>query len=331
MARYERTHDVLRLVLELQASATGLCLEDIQALFDVDRRTATRMRDAAVRLFPDASFRLGDDRRRYWRIPRGRAAGLAGWTAAELAALEAAAARARRDGRSDHADALAGLSARLRALPGAVDAARLETDLAALTEGEGLATRAGPRPKLDAAVVGSLRHAILACRKVRLHYTRRDGEAVAHKVYPYGFLYGSRHYLVAYSRPAGAHLLYRLPNVSRVELLPEFFERDAAFSLDSFARRSFGVFQEEAIDVVWRFAPEVAADARQFCFHPDQSVEDEPDGSLLVKFRAGGRLEMAWHLFTWGPHVEIVEPVALRRLLVEELAKALKVHARGEV
>jgi predicted DNA-binding transcriptional regulator YafY len=179
--------------------------------------------------------------------------------------------------------------------------------------------------------VADLRQAILACRKVRLHYTRRDGERVAHKVYPYGFLYGSRHYLVAYSRPAGAHLLYRLPNIARAELLPEYFERDPAFSLDAFARRSFGVFQEEPIDVVWRFDPEVAADAREFCFHPDQTLEEEPDGSILVRFRAGGRLEMAWHLFTWGPHVEVVAPVRLRRLLVEELEKALKVHARGEV
>jgi predicted DNA-binding transcriptional regulator YafY len=331
LARYERTHDVLRLVLELQASATGLCLEDIQALFEVDRRTATRMRDAAVRLFPDATFRQGDDRRRYWYIPRGRAAGLAAWNPEELAALDAAARRARRDGRADQSDALATLSAKLRALPDASTAARLEPDLEALTEGEGLATRAGPRPKIDSAVVADLRHAILARRKVRLHYTRRDGEAVAHKVYPYGFLYGSRHYLVAYSRPAGTHLLYRLPNIARVEVLPEYFERDRAFSLDAFARRSFGVFQEDPIDVVWRFAPEAAADAREFCFHPDQTLEEEPDGSLLVKFRAGGRLEMAWHLFTWGPHVEVVAPVRLRRLLVEELTKALKVHARGEV
>lgn len=318
-------------MLELQASTTGLCLEDIQALFGVDRRTATRMRDAATALFPDASFRLGDDRRRYWRIPRGRANGLVCWQAAELAALEAAARRARRDGRRDHAEALDSLAAKVRGLLDAPAAARLETDLAALTEGEGLATRAGPRPRIDVGVVGDLRHAILACRKVRLHYTRRDGEAVRHKVYPYGFLYGSRHYLVAYSRPAAAHLLYRLPNIGRVEVLAEYFERDPSFELDAFARRSFGVFQEEPIDVVWRFAPEAAADARQFCFHPDQRVEEEADGSLLVSFRAGGRLEMAWHLFTWGPHVEIVSPLALRRLVVAELERALKVHARGEV
>lgn len=33
-----------------------------------------------------------------------------------------------------------------------------------------------------------------------------------------------------------------------------------------------------------------------------------PDDSLLVRFRAGGALEMSWHLYTWGDAVEVIEP-----------------------
>jgi len=123
-------------------------------------------------------------------------------------------------------------------------------------------TRAGPRPKLDPAVLRDLRTAILGCRKVRIHYTRRDGKAVRHEPYPYGFLYGSRHPLVAWSRPAGSHLLYRLPNVQCVEVLDESFERDPGFEIERFAKSAFGVFQEDPVEVAWRFAPEVADDAR---------------------------------------------------------------------
>jgi hypothetical protein len=36
---------------------------------------------------------------------------------------------------------------------------------------------------------------------------------------------------------------------------------------------------------------------------------------MLVSFRAGGLLEMAWHLMAWGRHVEVIEPAALRDLL----------------
>ncbi len=60
--------------------------------------------------------------------------------------------------------------------------------------------------------------------------------------------------------------------------------------------------------MVWRFKPEVADEARKWIFHPDQVIEDQPDGSLIVRFRAGGALEMDWHLYTWGDTVEVILP-----------------------
>ena len=61
-------------------------------------------------------------------------------------------------------------------------------------------------------------------------------------------------------------------------------------------------------------------------FHPTQRLEPGRDGSIVVRFRAGGLREMAWHLFTWGPSVEVLEPPALRRELVALLVEALGRH-----
>ena len=54
------------------------------------------------------------------------------------------------------------------------------------------------------------------------------------------------------------------------------------------------------------------------------------DGTVIVRFRASGMKELAWHLFTWGDAVEIVSPPRLKTLLVEQLEAALKAHARAE-
>jgi predicted DNA-binding transcriptional regulator YafY len=35
-------------------------------------------------------------------------------------------------------------------------------------------------------------------------------------------------------------------------------------------------------------------------------MKRQPDGSLDVTFRGGGRLEMAWHLCCWGDKVEVI-------------------------
>ena len=50
-------------------------------------------------------------------------------------------------------------------------------------------------------------------------------------------------------------------------------------------------------------------------FHPDQVTEDQPDGSLIVRFHASGWMEMCWHLYQWGDAVEVLEPEALREMV----------------
>ena len=95
------------------------------------------------------------------------------------------------------------------------------------------------------------------------------------------------------------------------------FVRPANFDLQTFANRAFGVYQNDAEygAVAWRFLPEAAEQARLYQFHPDQVLEEEPDGSLVVRFRASGQLEMCWHLYAWGDKVEVLEPESLKRLV----------------
>ena len=68
-------------------------------------------------------------------------------------------------------------------------------------------------------------------------------------------------------------------------------------------------------EVVWKFKPDVAAHARAFLFHPTQVLEDQPDGSLIVRFSASGHLEMCWHLYMWGDQVEVLAPEVLRKMV----------------
>lgn len=59
---------------------------------------------------------------------------------------------------------------------------------------------------------------------------------------------------------------FALSNIERVELLETSFIRRRDFSLQEYAERSFGVFQEEPFDVVWKFSQEVAEPPRNTCF-----------------------------------------------------------------
>jgi predicted DNA-binding transcriptional regulator YafY len=327
MVRYERVEEILQLVLELQASSVGLCLDEISTRFRVSRRTAERMLAGARRLFPEIDGRTLDDGRKHWRLDSPRARGFARLDAAELAALETAIELVERHGRPDQVQALRALAPKVRLLLESSRRPGIETDAEALLEGEGLAMRPGPRPRIKPDIVEALREGILSCRRVQIEYRSRiRARESTRTVHPYGFLLGGRHYLIAHDEESDELRVFSLADVVSAELGDGYFDRPQDFDLQRWAARSFGVFQEEPRDVVWRFAPEVARDAREYRFHPTQRIEEQDDGSLIVRFRAGGLWEMAWHLFEWRDDVEVLEPQELRQTLVEMLEAALGAH-----
>jgi predicted DNA-binding transcriptional regulator YafY len=178
----------------------------------------------------------------------------------------------------------------------------------------------------DPSVLSSLREALLAGRVVRFNYGGDDGEPPRwRKVVPYGLLFGPRYYLVASVKSRPGPVLFRLDMIHGVKVTDETGSPPEMFNLKAYAELSFGVFHEEPEDVVLRFAPSAARDARTYLFHPTQTFTGEADGSLTVSFHAGGLLQIAHHLMTWGPAVTIVAPPELQDLMREQV-EALHAH-----
>ncbi|MDA8232383.1 MAG: WYL domain-containing protein [Magnetospirillum sp.] len=312
--RYEKSQALLRLAIEMQATAEGVTLQDIMAAHGVSRRTAERMRDAVCQVFPQVEeFDAGDGFKR-WRVSSRRPITAIPVTTDELTALHSAAETLRRAARDDQADMLGSVSAKLRSLLKTNELLAMEPDYEAMAQAEGLVFTPGPRPRIDPVVLAELREAIKGPNEVDLLYRARfSGEEGRHKVQPYGFLYGSRHYLVARlpGLESGGFRLFSLSNIGEVNRLESSFTRQADFSLEQYAANSFGVYQETPFKVVWRISPDVADDARTFLFHPTQEFEEQADGSLILRFEAGGLVEMAWHLFTWEGEIQALEPPEL--------------------
>ncbi|MDO9630702.1 MAG: WYL domain-containing protein [Humidesulfovibrio sp.] len=122
---------------------------------------------------------------------------------------------------------------------------------------------------------------------------------------PIAMLFGQgRQYLLAWSEYQDDLRLFALAGFERISLEPDVYERPNGFDLQDWLSQSFGIWREEPQDVVWRFLPEVADEAAGYVFHPKQQTERLADGSLMVRFRAGGRQEMEWYLVRWGDQVE---------------------------
>lgn len=309
--RYSRQEDLLRLAVLLQGSAEGLSIADIERTFGVARRTAERMRDAVLRAYPQLEERLGPHGQRYWRFPPGALGRMVEPTLEELAAGHRAVGIARREGDLARAETLERLLAKVQAMFREDRRRRVAADLEAQLLADGVAFRPGPRERIDPAILSTLREAILAGVMISAdHRARRSGKLSRNtRLGPIAMLFGEgRQYLLAWSEYQDDLRLFALAGFTRISLEDEVYERPEGFDLQDWLAGSFGIWREPPEDVEWRFLPEVADEAATYVFHPRQQAERLADGSLVVRFRAGGRQEMAWYLVRWGDKVQVMKP-----------------------
>lgn len=326
--RWEKPEALLMLARRLAGSAEGMTLDDIAEAGGCNRRTAERMRDAIARLFPQLT-EFTDGRVKRFRIPGGLDSFMQSPGAEELAALSAAADTLKIQGADARAAALRSLEDKVRSAMRAADRRRLSPDVEALVRAQTAVMQPGPRPAENAELIEKLTHALMAMRAVRFIYRGGSRSGEVREVAPWGIIFGRVNYLVGADIGETTPKTRRLDRIAALEVLDVNAGPPEDFDLQAFADRSFGVYQDEVQDVVLSISPEGAEDALGWRFHPTQEVEKQPDGSVLVRFRASGMLELSWHLFTWGDKVTVLEPPVLKERLVSELETALKHHREG--
>ncbi len=326
--RMAKTRRVLRLVHLLSDTGDGLTLDEMAAELEVNRRTAERLRDVI-----DEAFGLEtsqDDRRKRFRIPEGLRRAYTRPNGEEVAALQTEVAALRARGEA-HADQLESLLGKVKGALDDREKRRIDPDLDALVRLQRGRVTAGPLVPHEPEVLAAIQGAILAGSCLEFDY-RADAAAEPRwrRVVPYGLVHGSIAYLIGKMPGRDEQpVFYRLDRMSDVRASNQLGCAPEDWDLDGWLAQSFGIWREDAHDIVLRVAPSSAKRAREWRFHPEQSVEEGEDGELVIRFRSGGLREIAEHLFTWGGEVAIVAPEELRVVMRERLAAAQK--ALGDV
>ena len=323
--RHDKATRLLDLARMLAGSSEGLTLDEMAREMAVGRRTAERMRDAVWAAFPQMEA-IDDPPTKRFRIPSGLDSLFQTPTAEELAALRTAADSYAASGAEGRSSALYALERKLlSALRGAARR-KVAPDVEALVQAETIAVHPGPRPFESEQVLTAIRTAVKSLQALSFRYEGGSAPGRTRKVTPLGILFGHANYLVAMEGRDPKPRTFRLDRMQAVTALDEPAPPPEDFSLQAFADESFGIYHGEIEDVALRIGPSRADDALRWRFHPSQVVTQEPDGSVLVTFRASGMRELAWHLFTWSDAVEILSPPDLREMMVDELRKALRAH-----
>lgn len=276
------------------------------------------MTKALEETFPNCITRADEDRRKFWKLNQqdARLMLAQGVRESELSALELSIRRAERDGAPNEVKALSTLRDRLLAAMPSSHARRVEADAEAMLEAYGFASRPGPKVRGSEELLGRIAQALKGPHVLTISYAGRDKRR--RRLEPHGLLLGTRRYLVAREAGGDGRMQhFRLDRIASAELEADSFQRDPGFDLRAHTARAFGSYHDdrEYGEVVWRFSPAAAPVARDFTFHPDQVMTEDPDGSLTVRFHASGHLEMAWHLYLWGDRVTVLQPPELAALV----------------
>ncbi len=326
--RHEKAGRLLELARMLASTAEGMTLDEIAQRLGVGRRTAERMRDAVRDVFPQLE-EIDDPPTRRFRIPAGLDGLFQAPTAEELAALAAAAEVFAQQGATARAGALRSLEQKVLSATRAAARRKLAPDLEALLQAETIAVQAGPRPFEDEAVLARVREALLSMQSLRFRYDGGSQPGRVREVTPYGLLFGRSNYLVADEGQGPRN--WRLDRIAQIEVIARAAAKPDGFSLQNYADQSFGIFHDDTEDVVLRVTPAGAEDALRWRFHANQQIEPQADGSVVVRFRASGMRELAWHLFTWGDKVQVLAPPVLHETLIRELDVARNAHTSVSV
>lgn len=316
-ARYPKLGKILNLIIKMQSRYSGITLNDIQEELEVSRRSAERLRDVLIWEIPQIEELPTTGREKHWGFSRSsHLREIISFSKDEIAELEGIKNNLQLDSTKD---VLNGIVDKLKALS-RKNATEIEDAIEILLKTEGSAVTQKPSYKIDIQILDTIRQAIKENLRIKCKYDDRD------KILsPFGIVYGANIYLIGVEGDKPDPYVYRLHKVTDIELTEEKFDK-GDFDIKEYANRSFGVYQNEIIKVELRFSKEVAEDVLNYNFHPTQKVKQNDDGTVTVKFKASGELEILWHIFRWGDKVQIISPKSLKKEYVEYLENVLEVQ-----
>ena len=116
---------------------------------------------------------------------------------------------------------------------------------------------------------------------------------------------------------------FNLARMKRLETKAQTFVPQPSFNVETFLRESFRHELGPVLhSIAVRFDASQAPYIREKRWHPTQTIEEEANGSLVLRFQARGLGEIARWVLSYGAHAEVLEPPALRQA-VFEAAQAL--------
>ncbi len=171
-----------------------------------------------------------------------------------------------------------------------------------------------------------LRRAAREHRQVRMAYLgRSQSEPVLRDLDPYALVHRwGWWYVVGYCHMRRAARTFRVDRIRELAVLPEKFEPPTDFNLQAYLENETQI--QPSVTARLRFAPEAAQAVRESRAYWE-TVEEQPDGSLVVAYAAPALEWAASTALAYGPVVEVLEPPELCQMVAQWAARVIEMYA----
>jgi predicted DNA-binding transcriptional regulator YafY len=136
-------------------------------------------------------------------------------------------------------------------------------------------------------------------------------------------------YLVGFDETRGAVRTFKVERIVDVSITPDRFDPPEASVEGMFDRAWDIIGDQDPVEVVIRFAPNVAVRVQEARWHPSQQVSVEADGSLVWRATVAGTIEVRLWALQWGDDAEVLAPASLRDDVAETHRRALARYEAG--
>jgi proteasome accessory factor B len=123
-------------------------------------------------------------------------------------------------------------------------------------------------------------------------------------------------YLVAHDYLKNNLRVFAVERIQSVSLTNRRFEIPRDFNFEEFKKTAFNLIWGEPQEVKIRFSASQAPYIKERTWHASQKIDDEPDGSIILRLQVAERWEVKHWLIGFG--ADALEPAGLRAEIAEE-------------
>jgi predicted DNA-binding transcriptional regulator YafY len=170
---------------------------------------------------------------------------------------------------------------------------------------------------------------ILNKKSLKVAYESLETGRTTRQIDPYSLIFRKHAwYLIGFCHLREQIRIFRLTRVKKVTILDKGFEIKPNFSLSTFFKDSWELYQGEPVIVKIRFIGVGAKVIESGHHHPSEKISKLKDGSLIYEVKVNGIEEISRWILGFGENAEVLEPKDLREKMKKTAESLNRIYCR---